>query len=478
MLVVLVAAPQTYAGYVTQVARESVDEVFVEGPATSGAWKPAETAAPTVGPTAAPGTSASPSPTASPSPSPTPTTPRINVLIIGVDSGVGRTTFLTDTMIVASLDPVGETVSLLSFPRDLVDVPLPGGGRYGGKLNSLLAYARSHPRAFPGSSGDGHDVLMAALGEMTGLQIDYYAQVNLGGFVAVINAMSGIQVNVARGFCDPTYHSYGYPNGFSITAGRHKLNGTQALAYARVRKASGESDFSRQERQQEVLSGIRDRVVKGGFLDDPIAFLRSTSRTVETNIPRKLVPTLVEYAQRVDRSATYRDVVSGGSLIQSGLRQPGLRDLRRLQGHPQAGERAVHRAGHDPRRPVPGAEAGGRPLIRQRRLQLRPGGDAEAPQGHPEADTEAPQGHPEADTKADVRSHAGADAGAGADARALTSPSSTGSGAVARAARRPAADQWGRSVMRTSGSVVGPGPSTSSISQVRSNSTPTTPPSA
>jgi LCP family protein required for cell wall assembly len=216
-----------------------------------------------------------------------------------------------------SLDPVGETVSLVSFPRDLVDVPLPGGGRFSGKLNSLLSYARRNPAAFPGSSGDGHDVLMAAMGEMTGLDIDYYAQVDLGGFVAVVNALGGIEVNVARAFCDPTYDEYGFTRGFSITAGRHKLNGNQALAYARVRKAAGESDFSRQARQQEILSGVRDRVVKGGFLNDPVGFLRAMSRTVQTNIPRKLAPTLVDYARRVDRSATYRWVVSG-QFIKSG----------------------------------------------------------------------------------------------------------------------------------------------------------------
>ena len=109
-----------------------------------------------------------PTPTPSPMPTATPAVGRINVLILGVDAGVGRNTFLTDTMIVASLDPVAGTVSLLSFPRDLVDVPLPGGGVFSGKVNSLLAYARRNPAAFPGSSGDGHDVLMAAFGRDDG----------------------------------------------------------------------------------------------------------------------------------------------------------------------------------------------------------------------------------------------------------------------------------------------------------------------
>jgi len=238
VLVVLVAAPQLYAGYATQVARESANVVFVEGAASSGAWRPAAEPGSSAPPGAGPGATASPAVTASPSP--TPGTPRINVLLLGVDSGVGRRTFLTDTMIVASLDPVGGTVSLLSFPRDLVDVPLPSGGVFPGKVNSLLAFARANPAAFPGSSGDGHDVLMAAFGLMTGLQIDLYAQVNLAGFVAVVDKLGGVEVNVGRAFCDPSYDEYGFTRGFAITAGRHLLTGNQALAYARVRKAAGD----------------------------------------------------------------------------------------------------------------------------------------------------------------------------------------------------------------------------------------------
>jgi LCP family protein required for cell wall assembly len=317
LLVFLVAAPQVYAGYVTQVVRESADEVFVAGTGETGAWRPAETPLPAA-PSPGPGETSAPTATLSPTPTVTPSVERINVLVLGVDSGVGRRTFLTDTMIVASLDPVAGTVSLLSFPRDLVDVPLPGGGRFTGKVNSLLAYARRNPGEFPGSSGGGHDVLMAAMGEMTGLQIDYYAQVNMGGFVAVVDALGGIEVNVARAFCDPSYDEYGFTRGFAISAGLHRLNGNQALAYARVRKAAGESDLTRQGRQQEVLSGIRDRVVSGGFLNDPVGFLKAMSRTVETNVPRDLVATLVDYARTVDRSRTYRSVVSGRPLIRPG----------------------------------------------------------------------------------------------------------------------------------------------------------------
>jgi LCP family protein required for cell wall assembly len=341
LLVALVAAPQVYAGHVTQVARESVDQVFAEGPDGQGAWRPDGSPAPAL----LPGVGETPPPQPGlASPSPAPADARINVLLLGIDAGVGRMTYLTDTMIVVSLDTVGETVSLLSLPRDLVDVPLPDGRRFDGKLNSLLAHARRNPAAFPGSSGEGHDVLLAAVSEMTGLQVDYYARVDLGGFVAVVDALGGIEVDVPRALCDPTYDEYGFSRGFSISAGRHKLNGHQALAYARVRKSAGESDFTRQARQQEILSGIRDRVVAGGFLGDPVGFLRAMSRTVGTNIPRSLVPSLLDYAQRVDRSETYRSVVAA-PLVRAGF------DLR---GYVLFGDFAAIRARAAELFPAPG----------------------------------------------------------------------------------------------------------------------------
>ena len=84
--------------------------------------------------------------------------PRVTGLIIGVDSGVGRNTYLTDTMIVVSLDPVGKTVSMVSIPRDMVDVPFADGRKYRGKINSLVvvraqpSHGSSRARTAPAST--------------------------------------------------------------------------------------------------------------------------------------------------------------------------------------------------------------------------------------------------------------------------------------------------------------------------------------
>ena len=162
------------------------------------------------------------------------------------------------------------------------------------------------------------------------MKIDYYAQVSLGGFVYVIDKLGGIDVNVARGFCDTSYHEYGYTHGFSITKGRHHLDGSAALAYARVRHPSGESDFTRAARQQEVLSGVRDAVVKGRFLDDPIGLLQALSRAVQTDIPRSIVADLAVWASRVGREKTYRAVIDH-PLVRSGFDGRGSIQLPDLE---------------------------------------------------------------------------------------------------------------------------------------------------
>ena len=180
------------------------------------------------------------------------------MLIVGVDQGVGRNTFLTDTMIVVSLDPVDRDRLDGLDPARHGRRPAARRPEFRGKINGLVSYARHHPSSSRARTATGYDVLMGALGTLLGLEIDYYAAVNLGGFVRVVDTLGGVDVDVADGFCDPTTDEYGFTNGFAITAGRHHLNGNQALAFARVRKAAGESDFTRAARQQEVLSGIRD----------------------------------------------------------------------------------------------------------------------------------------------------------------------------------------------------------------------------
>ena len=95
----------------------------------------------------------------------------INGLIIGVDSGVGRSTYLTDTMIVVSLDPVDQDRLAWSRSRATWSTSRSRtGASTAARSTGSSSYARHHPKQFPGADGTGFDVLMGALGTLLGPQ--------------------------------------------------------------------------------------------------------------------------------------------------------------------------------------------------------------------------------------------------------------------------------------------------------------------
>jgi LCP family protein required for cell wall assembly len=248
-------------------------------------------------------------------------TGRLNVLIIGVDQIPGRTENLTDTMMVASLDPIGRMVSLVSVPRDMVNVPLPDGSTFAPKLNSLMSYADRHPQQFPQG---GIAVLERTIGSLLGIEISYYARMDFIGFVKLVDSVGGVYVNVDHGFQDPRYDGYGLPyRGFNISAGLHHLDGPQALAYARSRQGVGESDFKRAARQQQILVALRNRLMEGGALFWRVPSLLSTlGDFLTTDVPVRLLPRLAEIADSM-KSTSVRRLVIGAPLVKAGRSQYG-----------------------------------------------------------------------------------------------------------------------------------------------------------
>jgi LCP family protein required for cell wall assembly len=238
---------------------------------------------------------------------------RINVLLVGVDKTAERTATLTDTMIVASLDPVGRTVSMVSLPRDMVNVPLGNGDVYGPKLNSLLSFADRDPKAFPKG---GMRALEDAVGALLGIPIHYYARIDFVGFIAMVDAAGGVDIDVARTLSARRYDGYGLPEtGFLLTAGRHHLDGAQALAYARIRKGKTETDFTRAARQQEVIVALRKSVTAGGSLFWRLpTLLDAFANMVRTDVPTSRLPELAAIVDEVGSNAVVR-VVLGHPLV-------------------------------------------------------------------------------------------------------------------------------------------------------------------
>jgi LCP family protein required for cell wall assembly len=266
----------------------------------------------------APPASASASPPASASAAPSATvgglgSDRLNVLFVGIDNTTEREhSELTDSMIVASLDPVGQTVSLLALPRDLTDFPLPSGATYREKLNSVYAEIQANPKRFGGKTGEEPlDVLAGVIGNVVDLKIDHWVAVDMDAFAKLVDALGGVDVYVESAICDPGYHQLGV-RGFEAAAGWWHLTGPQALGLARVRHNVGGSDFQRVRRQMALLVAIRDRIVEKGAEKDPLGWLKKVP-AIRTNLSPESILAAAALVSSVNPSRFSRRVIEPGA---------------------------------------------------------------------------------------------------------------------------------------------------------------------
>ena len=199
-----------------------------------------------------------------PTPTPIPTSSaindgRTNILIMGIDRRPGEPFISrTDTMMLASINPLDNSISLLSIPRDLY-VVIPGHGR--DRINTAFVYG----------SGSNNPAGGAALAMQTieynlGVPVDHYLMVDFNAFIQTIDSLGGIDVYVPYDINDPTFPdmNYGY-DPLYIPAGLQHLDGYTALKYARTRHQ--DNDFYRAERQQQLLLALRDKALGLGFTE-------------------------------------------------------------------------------------------------------------------------------------------------------------------------------------------------------------------
>ncbi len=194
---------------------------------------------------------------------------RVNILLLGLDYSAERegrdmTQKLTDTMILITVDPVSQTIGALSIRRDLW-VEIPEG--YGfDKINT--AYGKGESSTIPGMTGP--KLVEETVENLLGVTINYYAIVNLDTFVKIIDEIGGVKVTLKS---DMLLDWKGDGNLFWIEAGTYTLPGSHALAYARCRENCGDDlqDVGRGQRQMEVITAMRDRVMDFNMLPNLIS---------------------------------------------------------------------------------------------------------------------------------------------------------------------------------------------------------------
>jgi polyisoprenyl-teichoic acid--peptidoglycan teichoic acid transferase len=212
---------------------------------------------------------------------------RINILIIGVDKRPGwrdEDAYLTDVIMVASLDPLSKTVSILGFPRDIwTEINLPDGSHYGSRINN--SYGVGFRRG--NSIASGAEQLQRDMEINFGIKTKHWVWMDFKGVEGLVDAVGGVDIEVTQ---ETSFYDWWYtdddftnPHYESFAPGIHHVNGYRAVAFGRYRE---DSDFVRVKRQQTVMRAAMQKVFAEGLLNGNIDDLYSTyAKFVRHNIP-------------------------------------------------------------------------------------------------------------------------------------------------------------------------------------------------
>ena len=204
------------------------------------------------------------------------------VLLIGNADG------LSDTMILCSVNPISMTVTMSSLARDsYVPISCYGGGY--SKLNASHAVSKQ--------------CTIDTIESLVGVDIDYYVDTNFQGVVDIVDALDGIVVDSPIAFVGQSSSAQRGHYTVYVPAGEDvRLNGEQALAFARERHLFATGDFARQEHQQEVIEAIIRKMMRTRDVNTFLKVLEAAGQNIQTNLTVDQMTSFVSYAlQKTNR---------------------------------------------------------------------------------------------------------------------------------------------------------------------------------
>ncbi|MGI9585631.1 MAG: LCP family protein [Acidimicrobiia bacterium] len=263
---------------------------------------------------------------------------RITILLAGGDGGPGRGGSRTDAIMVATFDVVTGKAAIFGVPRNMTHAPLPeswstafvdlekrlipyaerkkwtdddGDGEpdqftpcncFPDQINAIYPFTRAWYETYPDEPDPGLAALRDTLEIMLGLEIDYYAMVNMSGFVRVVDALGGIRAYVTSTVqteVSPAREGEDWIT-INLRPGWRTLNGHDALAYVRERRSA--SDYTRMKRQRCLLKAVAAKADPGTILTRFTGISKAVASSVKTDIDIDYLPTLLGYAAALDFS--------------------------------------------------------------------------------------------------------------------------------------------------------------------------------
>ena len=229
---------------------------------------------------------------------------RWTVLFVGTDLNASRENdpaFVpnADALMLVSLSADQSELTLVSLPRDTVDVPLPDGGTWTRKINALYFE-------------EGIEAVVGAMEALYDVPIDGHVALDMDDFTALVDAVGGVEVSPEAPLVDPKVD-------LDLEAGPQEIDAVTANGYVRTRV---DQDYGRMGRQQEVLLEIVERMTAPDADIDFAALVESLD-SLETDLPLGELPTLLELARRAGDAEVTRLLIRPPLILFEGDRNDG-----------------------------------------------------------------------------------------------------------------------------------------------------------
>jgi LCP family protein required for cell wall assembly len=245
---------------------------------------------------------------------------RVNVLLLGYGGAENDAPYLTDSMVVASLDPANKRVMLVSIPRDL-SVQIDAFQNQAPMRNKInVAYSTGiqddvyHGKKpqFTGGKDRGGLLAEQTVSSISGLQFDGYIAVDFKAFRDVVDNLGGVNVCLDGPLDDyqyPNYHNGYVKGGVHFKGGCQPVNGEQALELARSRhavQADQATDFGRARRQQLILNAIRKKATSVGAITRAPGLMSALAQDFSTNLSLTDMKSLYDWGGKLPDTAIGR----------------------------------------------------------------------------------------------------------------------------------------------------------------------------
>lgn len=262
----------------------------------------------------------------------------VTILLLASDAGPDRTGVRTDSVVAARIDTHTGAISLFSLPRNLQQIPFPPGplhdaypnGLTGndGLLNAVYEAVTVKPDLLKGARDRGAEGVKQVVSYILGIPIDYYAMVNLQGFNDFVDAMGGVTVTITQRLPIGGLLADGTrvpPVGY-LEPGTRKLSGSDAQWYARSRRDG--TDYDRMLRQRCLIGAMVQQASPTTVLKHFQELSSATKKLAETDIPRSVLPDLIELGDKMHKAASIRSLAFVPPVISTG--DPDYAKIRRL----------------------------------------------------------------------------------------------------------------------------------------------------